>query len=269
MSLDKFGRLYDRHSRHYYNHYYHQHKHQFTNQDYVNQLAKEINEVRISVDNDIKTIINLIPTAIKAKIDNEFVEMNEKNLKFINERFKMIANVMLNLHKRIYAVESSISATAHIFKILIIKYMEEPHRYNLEEKLDYINKLTDTMIAVHLENKNLNVELERFIDLTSFSSSSKTSSSSSNILLMSLDKFGRSNGNTRHVVFQQGPRGVGFKVTIDNDYDMENKRLLNVGDPIEPHNALNLKYYMDEKCNFKGKRLLNIDELHKQYGCCD
>lgn len=42
----------------------------------------------------------------------------------------------------------------------------------------------------------------------------------------------------------RGPRGLpgtGFELTDEEDYDMEGRRLCNVGDPKEPDDAVNLK----------------------------
>ncbi|KAK4882197.1 hypothetical protein RN001_005516 [Aquatica leii] len=78
---------------------------------------------------------------------------------------------------------------------------------------------------------------------------------------MSVDKFGRLYENTRRAATnQRGPPGVGFILTDDNNYDMKNRRLINVGNPIDPHNALNLKYYLSSKCDFDGNRLTRVGD---------
>lgn len=39
----------------------------------------------------------------------------------------------------------------------------------------------------------------------------------------------------------RGPLGVGFKTTIDNQYDVENKRLCNIADPQKPNDVVSRK----------------------------
>lgn len=55
---------------------------------------------------------------------------------------------------------------------------------------------------------------------------------------MSVDVFGRKLGGAES---NRGPPGVGYKITEDNQYDLENKRLTNVGTAINPDDAVNLK----------------------------
>lgn len=54
---------------------------------------------------------------------------------------------------------------------------------------------------------------------------------------MSVDVFGRQLGRTEG---SRGPPGFGFKLTTDNQYDIENKRLCNVAESREPNDAANL-----------------------------
>ncbi|KAK4886134.1 hypothetical protein RN001_002405 [Aquatica leii] len=78
---------------------------------------------------------------------------------------------------------------------------------------------------------------------------------------MSVDKFGRLYENTRRAATnQREPPGVGFILTGDNNYDMKNRRLINVGNPIDSHNALNLKHYLSSKCDFDGNRLTQVGD---------
>lgn len=61
---------------------------------------------------------------------------------------------------------------------------------------------------------------------------------------MSVDVFGRQ--LTKSVVKagvpgSRGPPGEGFKITSDGNYDMEQKRLCNVGDPAQENDAVTLK----------------------------
>lgn len=54
---------------------------------------------------------------------------------------------------------------------------------------------------------------------------------------MSVDVFGR---NLERSGGSRGPPGVGFKVTSDGQYDIEEKRLRNVASPQTSHDAVNL-----------------------------
>lgn len=55
---------------------------------------------------------------------------------------------------------------------------------------------------------------------------------------MSIDVFGRqlerSGGSLR------GPPGVGFRLTPDGNFDIERKRICNLGEPIQPNDAVDL-----------------------------
>ena len=55
---------------------------------------------------------------------------------------------------------------------------------------------------------------------------------------MSIDVFGRNLGNTEG---SRGSPGVGFKVTTDGYYDMENKKLCNVAEPQQSSDVVNLE----------------------------
>lgn len=54
---------------------------------------------------------------------------------------------------------------------------------------------------------------------------------------MTIDKFGRHQSRER----LRGPKGEGFKLTEDGDYNIENKRLVNVADPTLETDGVNLK----------------------------
>ncbi|KAF5291668.1 hypothetical protein FQA39_LY14305 [Lamprigera yunnana] len=65
----------------------------------------------------------------------------------------------------------------------------------------------------------------------------------------------------------RGPPGLGFKLTSENDYDIDNRRLTNVMDPANSSNVLDLKYYLSS-----GSRLLEVgipssktDAIYKSY----
>lgn len=58
-----------------------------------------------------------------------------------------------------------------------------------------------------------------------------------------VDKFGRNkrvSGNK--LLALRGLPGVGFKLTKDNHYDIENKRLKNLGEPIDDHDGVTSNY---------------------------
>lgn len=55
---------------------------------------------------------------------------------------------------------------------------------------------------------------------------------------MSVDIFGRGSGE--HSQGLRGPPGKGFKLTTDEQYDVEQKRLCNVAEPINLGDAVNL-----------------------------
>ena len=54
---------------------------------------------------------------------------------------------------------------------------------------------------------------------------------------MSIDVFGHSLEKTTG---NRGPPGIGFKITDDGQFNIDNKRLCNVGSPIQPNDAVNL-----------------------------
>lgn len=65
-----------------------------------------------------------------------------------------------------------------------------------------------------------------------------------------IDKFGRSKHRDRKAVVIRGPAGVGFKLTSDKHYDIQGKRLQNVGEPIEDMDGVTRNYVEDRvaKC---------------------
>ena len=54
---------------------------------------------------------------------------------------------------------------------------------------------------------------------------------------MSVDVFGRKLGRTEAT---RGPPGIGYRLTDDGQYDVENKRLCNLAAPQLPNDAVNL-----------------------------
>lgn len=57
---------------------------------------------------------------------------------------------------------------------------------------------------------------------------------------MSVDKFGRYSRKTKSL---RGPKGEGFSLTPDGDYDMQRKRLRNMGEPTDALDAVNFELY--------------------------
>jgi len=56
---------------------------------------------------------------------------------------------------------------------------------------------------------------------------------------MPVDVFGRHLGNKRKD-HSRGPPGVGYKFTLNGDYDVEHKKLCNLASPAKPFDAVNL-----------------------------
>ena len=55
---------------------------------------------------------------------------------------------------------------------------------------------------------------------------------------MSIDVFGHTLNRAKG---SPGPPGIGYKLTIDGQYDIENKKLCNVADPQQPKDVVNLE----------------------------
>lgn len=88
--------------------------------------------------------------------------------------------------------------------------------------------------------------------------------------MMSVDKFGRQSGSNS-VTASRGPKGEGFKLTEEGDYDICNKRLCNVMEPEKDGDAVTFKrfksslnmclnYENDKKFNAKGYVISNVGE---------
>uniref|UniRef100_A0A1Y1MVN7 Uncharacterized protein n=1 Tax=Photinus pyralis TaxID=7054 RepID=A0A1Y1MVN7_PHOPY len=82
-----------------------------------------------------------------------------------------------------------------------------------------------------------------------------------------MDKFGRSH---THAQFGKLLK-TKFSIT-DDTINVENKRLSNVVDPIERHDALTLQHYLSTRLNLNGNRLMNLadpvddrDAINKGY----
>lgn len=61
---------------------------------------------------------------------------------------------------------------------------------------------------------------------------------------MSVDVFGRQ--WVREKEIQKGPRGIGFELTTSGDFDINNKRLCNVSNPVEDSDCVNLQFIKKE-----------------------
>lgn len=61
-----------------------------------------------------------------------------------------------------------------------------------------------------------------------------------------IDKFGRRGNGVYETVSKRGPSGVGFKLSKDNQFDIEGKRLKNIGYPKEKKDAVCMMY-VDER----------------------
>lgn len=83
----------------------------------------------------------------------------------------------------------------------------------------------------------------------------------------SIDKFGGYLGYKSTGKIIPGPPGKGFKLTSNNDYDIENKRLTNIGQSIESNDAVSLNYILtncpifeEKQVNYKKRKLTNVDD---------
>ena len=81
---------------------------------------------------------------------------------------------------------------------------------------------------------------------------------------MSVDKFGRHSAAKAKSV-KRGPKGLGFNLTADGDFDIGGKRLKYVNEPEDDADAVNLQSLKDkcllvdrDRIDCKGKQLCNI-----------
>lgn len=84
---------------------------------------------------------------------------------------------------------------------------------------------------------------------------------------MSIDIFGRQlvSGGSKNSI--RGPSGVGFKITTDNQYDMDNKRLCNIAKPQNPNDAVSLsvvQHILLQSLNSAETKI--IQNINKQRG---
>ena len=62
-------------------------------------------------------------------------------------------------------------------------------------------------------------------------------------------------------IIYKGERGIGFKLTVDNNYDIDNKKLTNVADPNENKDAINKDYFDNVFTSFKGTYLKKNEDV--------
>lgn len=60
-----------------------------------------------------------------------------------------------------------------------------------------------------------------------------------------IDKFGRRRSTFNKSIVVRGLPGAGFNLTADNHFDIQNKRLMNIGDPIDRRDGVT-RSYVDE-----------------------
>jgi hypothetical protein len=82
---------------------------------------------------------------------------------------------------------------------------------------------------------------------------------------------------SKTVKSEKGDPGIGFKLTHDNNYDMDNKRLVNIGEPKEHKDAVNKEYLTsfhrkNEEIDMNNKAIKNLswpidnnDSVPKKY----
>ena len=75
--------------------------------------------------------------------------------------------------------------------------------------------------------------------------------------------FGIRSRRSKAVKSEKGNPGIGFKLSHDNNYDMDNKRLVNVGEPKEHKDAVNMEYLTsfhrkNEDIDMNNKAIKNI-----------
>lgn len=97
---------------------------------------------------------------------------------------------------------------------------------------------------------------------------------------MNVDKFGRHETLLSRDVLR-GPKGEGFRLTHDGNYDMKKKRLCNVDDAVEESDSVNFKVLQSRALifdstqgvfNAQSKRITNVatavadsDAANRQY----
>lgn len=81
---------------------------------------------------------------------------------------------------------------------------------------------------------------------------------------MSVDVFGRLLVDKKEII--KGPPGNGFELTNDGHFDIQNKKICHVADPVDPTDATNLKTLLEKIKDIRNivwkleKRINNIEE---------
>lgn len=74
-----------------------------------------------------------------------------------------------------------------------------------------------------------------------------------------IDKFGRRRRGTSKSIILRGPPGLGFELTSDGDFDIQNKRLKKMGEPVDSQDGATR--------NYVDRRLTNYHaEVRKSFG---
>lgn len=76
-----------------------------------------------------------------------------------------------------------------------------------------------------------------------------------------IDKFGRRRGSCNKPIVVRGPPGIGFTLATNKHFDIQNKRLMNIGDPIDRKDGVT-RNYVDENI---AKCMKDIKESHITY----
>ena len=82
---------------------------------------------------------------------------------------------------------------------------------------------------------------------------------------MSLDVFGRKLEGSQ---VSRGPPGIGFNLTEEGHFDLENKRLCNIQDPIQSYDAVNLnalKNILQSEIDFITSKIAEIAKVIQEY----
>ena len=74
---------------------------------------------------------------------------------------------------------------------------------------------------------------------------------------MSVDVFGRHIGSEKG---SQGPPGIGFNLTSKGDFDIGDRKLCNIADPVENSDCVNLKTLREEIKELKEEVLKLINQ---------
>lgn len=78
---------------------------------------------------------------------------------------------------------------------------------------------------------------------------------------MVVDKFGRQYGVENHI--SRGPPGVGFKLTSNGDFSVENKKISNVGNPVHDFDAVNRQSTLiveKDSVSMRKRRLVDLQD---------